>query len=186
MSLGSRTNQYRRHQNPTLVVGLCQQGRPWLEPRPRELLLGHRGNQLPREVDRDLPQTRGVRRRPPAKVEGPPPSVGRGSCRRPAKVLPQPPWEVPPTSPPEVPEQGMAPIGTRLPFERPGARSQNPRGLPFQSPQPRSGESRLAKYIAVWSESSHPTPTSSRGAYVPTTLESIYRLLIHGPARPSV
>ena len=179
-------NRYRRRQNPALVVGLCQQGRPRLEPRPWKLLLGHQGNQPPREVDQDPPRTRGVRCLPPAKVEGPPPPVGVGSCRLPAKVLPQPPREVPLTSPPEVQEQGMAPTGTRLPFDRPGARSLNPRGLPFQLPRPWSGESRLAKYMALWSESSHPTPTSSRGAYGPTTLELIYRLLIRGPARPSV
>ena len=80
----------------------------------------------------------------------------------------------------------MAPIGTSSLFERPGLRSLNPRGLPFQSPWPRSGESRLAKYMAIWPESSHLTPTSSQGAYVPTTLELIYRVLIRGPARPSV
>ena len=178
--------RYQGHQNPTLVVSLCQRGHPQLEPRPQELLPGHWGNQLPREADRDPLRTRGVWHRPPAKVEGPLPPVGIGSHRLPAKVLPQPPREVLLTSPPEVQEQGMAPTGTRLPLERPGARSLNPRGLPFQSPRPRSGESRLAKYTVVWSESSHPTPTSSREAYGPTTLESIYRLLIRGPARPSV
>ena len=117
---------------------------------------------------------------------GPPPPVGVGSHRLPAKVLPQPPRKVPLTSPPEVQDQGTAPAGTRLPFKRLGVRSLNPKGLPFQSPRPKSGESRLAKYMAVWSESSHLTPTSSQGAYGPTTLELIYRLLICGPARPSV
>ena len=80
----------------------------------------------------------------------------------------------------------MAPAGTRLLFERLGVRSPNPRGLPFQSPRPKSGKNRLAKYTAVWSESSHPTPTFSQRAYGPTTLELIYRLLTHGPARSSV
>ena len=141
--------------------------------------LCHRGKQLPLEVDRDLLRIRGVRHRPPAKVEGPPPPVG-------VRRLPQPPQEVLLTSPSEVQEQGITPTGTRLPLERPGVRSLNPRGLPFQSPRPRSGKSQLAKYMAVWSENSHPSSTSSRGAWLPTTLESIHRLLICGPARPSV
>ena len=36
-------------------------------------------------------------------------------------------------------------------------KSLNPRGLPFQSPRPRSGKGRWAKYMARWSENSHPS-----------------------------
>ena len=122
--------RHRRCQNPTLVVDLCQRGRARLELRPPELLLGHRGNQLPLGVDRDPLWIRGVRCQPPAKVEGPPLPVGIGS-------LPQPPREVLLTSPREVQQQGMAPTGIRPPLERPGVNSPNHRGLPFQSPRPR-------------------------------------------------
>ena len=132
MSLGSRMNQHRRHQNPALVVGLCERSHPRLEPRPRELLPGHRGNPL---------RTRGVRRRPPARVEDLPPPVG-------IRSLPQPPREVLLTSPPEVQKQEMVPTGTRLLLERPGVKSSNLRGLLSQLPWSRSGEGQWAKYMS--------------------------------------
>ena len=171
--------RHRRHQNPALAVGLCQQSCTRLEPRPPKLLPGHWGNQLPLEVDRDPLWIRAVWRRLQAKVEDLPPPVG-------VESLPQPPREVLPTSPLEVQELEMVPTGTRPLLERPGAKSPNPRGLPFQSPRPRSGEGRWAKYMAGWLENSHPSLTSFRGACRPTIPELRHRLLICGPARPSV
>ena len=171
--------RHRRCQNPTLAVGLCQRGHARLEPRPPELLPGHRGNQLPLEADRDPLRIRAVRCRLQAKVEDLPPPVG-------VESLSQAPREVLLTSPPEVQELEMVPTGSRLLLERPGVKSPNPRGLPFQSPRLRSGEGRWAKYMARWSENSHPSLTSFRGPCGPTILELMHQLLICGPARPSV